>query len=383
MPQFSDFLFVWHFSIAIFNAHVFTKTSTNKTMSRVNQKSLASLAGVSRATVSRALANHPAISPAVSEHIRDLARRMNYRPNAAARSFVTRRNNSIGLILCDRSLVVPVYGKLSAAVAAATQELGLKLQFSLCSSADLKQNDLPPMFRDDGIDGVLLVGSVPDSLLERIASWSMPFVMIGTRQGVAGINQIAGDPVAGGAIAAEHLLQLGHRRFGILVGPRNRAIHADYWEGFTRACRRAGLSAEELERSTEEVLTNDAIEPMQRLMSRVPDLTALFADTDLIAWQAAQYLRTIGRSVPAQVSVIGAGNVLDLPNPDIRLTTVDTRLDEMGRAAVQRLRELISNVGESSRRVLVDPVLLPGATTFAPPAATAQENAGPSSEGHE
>lgn len=349
-------------------------------MPRINQKSLASLAGVSRATVSRALANHPAISPAVSERIRDLARRMNYRPNAAARSFVTRRNNTIGLILCDRSLVVPVYGKLSAAVAAATQELGLKLQFSLCSSAELKQDDLPPMFRDDGIDGVLLVGSVPDALLERIAIWSMPFVMIGTRQGVAGINQIAGDPAAGGELAAQHLLELGHRKFGILVGPRNRGIHAEYWDGFTRACRRAGIAADELERGTEEVLTNDAIEPMQRLLARVPGLTAIFADTDLIAWQATQYLRTVGRSVPGDVSVVGAGNVLDVANSDVRLTTIDTRLNEMGRAAVQRLRELIINRGESSRRVLVDPVLLPGTTTSNPPVTT-RENAGPSGEG--
>ena len=329
----------------------------------MSQSQLATMAGVSRATVSRALADHPAISSEISERIQALARQMNYRPNAAARSFAMRRHNMIAVVLCDRSPVLPVYAMLLEGVEKAAQDGQLKLQLAMCASAQLRQDHLPPTFQDDGVDGVVLTGAVPDHLLERIASWSMPCVMIGSQQGIAGINHVAGDPRMGGRLMAKHLLELGHRRIGLLIGPRSRSIHAEYWHGFRDACVEAGIDEKQVERRTEPCESNDVVPPMRRLMERMPDLTALFADTDAIAWQAMQYLRAIGKRVPQDISVGGAGNTVGTMDGAIQMTTIDTRLHEMSRVAVERLREIIGQSEFTSHRIIVDPVLVPGSTT--------------------
>lgn len=335
-------------------------------MPRVNQNELATLAGVSRATVSRALADHPGISQEIGDRIRSLARRMDYRPNAAARSFATRRHNTIAMVLCDRPVVSSVYGLLFAAVEHAARGVGLKLQFSLWDSTKLdKGESLPPTFQDDGVDGVVLAGAVPDELLKRMVAWRMPFVLIGMQQGVAGINHVGGDPWIGGKLMAEHLLGLGHRRLGLLTGVRHRPIHAQYIQGFRHACLEAGMDDARIERGIQECPSQDAIGPMRALLERVPDVTAVFADTDFVAWQTIQYLRAIGKRVPEDISVGGAGRALGMFNLDLELTTIDVRLGEMGRVAVQLLRELIAG-GGASRRIVVDPFIVPGSTT-APP----------------
>ena len=330
---------------------------------RISQRELAHLAGVSAATVSRALSDHPAISQEVAHRIKALARKMDYRPSAAARSFVTRRHTTIGLVICDRPLSVTVYAVLASTVEQATRDRGLKLQLTLCDSGQFTRDQLPPLFQDDGVDGVILTGAVPDWLLERLRTWRMPCVLLGSQPGLAGVSQVTGDARQAGRLAADHLLEQGHRDIGLLLGPRTRPMHKHYFLGFRDGCLEAGFEPRDIEAMLVECTSNDAVPPMRQLISRRRDLTALFANTDLIAWQAVQFLRAIGRDVPGQVSVIGAGGTVGDPtHPASTLTSVDVRLPEMARAAVQLLQEMIERPDTPSRRIVIDPHLSVGQT---------------------
>ncbi len=334
---------------------------------RINQSQLASLAGVSRATVSRALSGHPGISDEVVSRIEALARKLDYRPSAAARSFVTQVNNVLGMVVCNRTFDSPVYAGLMSGVERWVRERDLKLQVSWCDVEHIDRSDtLPPIFRDDGVDGVILTGAVPERLLERLSKWEMPVVLLGSLPGFRGVNQVAGDARRGGELIARHLMGMGHERIGIMVGPRSRPLHQQYFEGFRDACREVGMDDGQIERRVQEVYSVDAVNVTAALLEREPDLTAIFCDTDLVAWQVIQFLRARGIDVPRQFSVAGAGRVCRSLNVPLDLTTVDVQFDQMCRVAVDLLQELVKDSSVVARRIVVEPCVAPGNTAAAP-----------------
>lgn len=335
---------------------------------RISQGELASMAGVSRATVSRALAGHPGISGEVVSRIASLARKMDYRPSAAARSFVTQVNNVVGMVVCNRNFGQPVYASLMSGVEQWVRRKGLKLQVSCCDATDFgKPDDLPPIFGDDGVDGVVLTGAVPASLLERLSKWQMPFVLLGSQPGLRGVNQVSGDARHGGELMARHLVSLGHRRIGIMVGPRSRSLHQLYFEGFRSVLREVGLDDQTIENRVQEVHTVDVVNDASALIAREPDLTAIFCDTDMAAWQVIQFLRARGIDVPNQISVAGAGQVCQSLSVPEDITVIDVQFDQMCRVAVEQLQELIKNSSSIARRTIVEPRINPGVTVVEVP----------------
>jgi len=335
---------------------------------RVNQQQLARMAHVSRTTVTRALSNDPRISQEVARRIRRLARKHGYRPNAAARSIATQRNNCIGVVLCDRGLTQANYGRLVAGVEKATRGAGMRLQLSLCDTTQLADDELPPIFEEVGVDGVILLGSVSSKLLEQLEHWMMPVVMLGSQQGLDGVDQVAGAPRQAGYIITRHLTALGHRNIGLLIGPRQRHVHEEYALGFESAMREAGVAPDRIASGIQECHSHDVIEPVGAMLERRPDLTAIFADTDVVAWHTIQYLRALGRVVPRDISVVGAGGRTDAPELSISLTSVDVGLDEMAETAVKLLISRITpGEARGSMHVVVQPRVAEGATTAPPP----------------
>lgn len=333
---------------------------------RVSQSELASMAGVSRATVSRALAGNPAISGEVVTRIASLARKFDYRPSAAARSFVTQVNNVMGMVVCNRNFDQPIYSALMSGVEYWVRQKGLKLQVSRCDATSFGKIDhLPPIFGDDGVDGVVLTGDVPGALLERLSKWQMPFVLLGSQAGLRGVNQVSGDARQGGELMARHLVGLGHRKIGIVVGPRSRLLHQQYFDGFCSVLREAGISEVDIENRTQEVHTIDVVNDAAALLARQPHLTAIFCDTDLAAWHVIQFLRARGIDVPGQISVAGAGQVCRSLAVPLKLTTINVQFEQMCRVAVEQLQELVKDNSTLAKRTIIEPLIDAGDTTLA------------------
>jgi len=331
----------------------------------ITQSTLAELAGVSVATVSRALADDPRISPEVISSVKKLARKYDYRPSAAARSFVTRRTNTVGFVVIDRSLKSGVYAPLAEVVEQAVSEAGMKLQLARWDSSLHQENELPPIFRDDGLDGVILAGMPPTWLYKRLVGWNMPTVVLGSLDGVTGVSQITGDCETGARLAAEHLLSLGHRNVGVLIGPRDRQMHQAYYRGFRDTYVKAGVPARTIEATTIECPFADVVEQVRDLMSREPKITAIFCDTDFVSWQAIQILRAMGYDVPKQISVVGVGGWIADNYVPVKITTVDVQLEAMGRAAARLLVDHIKDKSLATQRIVVEPQFRAGQTTDA------------------
>ncbi len=328
----------------------------------MSQQRLAELAGVSRTTVTRALSNDRRISLEVGERVRKLALEHGYRLNAAARSIAMRRNNAIGVVLCDRLLTQANYGPLVSGVEQATRAMGYRLQLSLCDTTRFEEDRLPPMFEEMGVDGVILTGNVPDWLLDKLDHWMMPSVLLGSQAGRTGVSQVTSDPWQAGVMMARHFWALGHRKIGIAVGPRKRELHRLYAEAFSSVLKEEGVDAGVIESWTQECDSPDMVGPMSALFGRHPELTAVFCNTDMAAWGAMQYLKAIGRSVPGDVSVAGVGGCARDNGIPVDLTGVDIGLHEMSKTAVELLISNFSQAGKSAKRVVVEPRVHAGAT---------------------
>jgi len=169
----------------------------------------------------------------------------------------------------------------------------------------------------------------------------LPVVLVDNRLDYQPVNCVNCDDSGGAALAAEYLLNLGHRRIGILAGPQNWPSNTRRVRGYQQVIEQAGLSAHvvHMDRTT----IDSGAEAYSRLMERHPEVTALCAVNDSMAIGAIQAAQAAGRRVPDDLSVIGFDNIewARLNRPP--LTTIDVPKHQIGKEAASRLLTLLNN----------------------------------------
>lgn len=324
--------------------------------------SLAQELGVHVSTVSRALSDPPrGIAPETVRLVRELADRRGYRRNLAARSLRTGRSFAVGMTvprLTDAGLAT-VYGGVD--------EAGIEAGYTTLVANTLDQADLRRRRVDlmlaRQVDGMIVADSHEEAgLLDELASSSVPHVLALRR--LPGRLSVSTDDLLGGRLVAEHLLLLGHTRLGIVAGDTRASTGRERTQGFLEACADAGVEV-----PPEHVIpclfdVRSGAEAGARLLASAPDLTAIFAASDNVALGVIGALRATGRSVPDDVALVGY-NDLDIAEAlPVPLTSVDSRLLEVGRAAMTTLLDLIA--GRPAESLLLEPRLVVRASTTGP-----------------
>lgn len=333
---------------------------------RVTLQTIADAVGVSRTTVSNAYNRPDELSPELRERVLAAADRLGYRgPNAAARMLRTGRMGTIGLVFTDDLRFVfsdPDTTSFMRGVAETTaaSSTGLSL-LPVPHGADPGTSALATA----PVDGYL-VFSVPDvhPAIEMVLAADVPVVTVdepdlGDRASFVGI-----DDRAGARAAADHLIELGHRRIALLVHRTSTEsvagrVDADAVPAATVRVSRIRIEAYQ-ERLAEagaepvaiwETAGNDPDSGQAAatdLLGAHPEATALLCTTDQIAIGAIRAARAIGRAVPDDLSVVGFDDVPAAANCDPPLTTVRQPLVDKGRAAAALLLEQIRS-GNRSR----------------------------------
>jgi LacI family transcriptional regulator len=299
-------------------------------------------AGVSTATVSRVLAGHGRARAETKERVYAAARELGYRPSRVARSLRQRATRTIGLIVTD--IENPFFPQLVRAVEDAARELGYAIL--LCNADDdpERESGYLDLLVDRWVDGIVIAAS---SLGGRHREWladaPLPIVLVNSAERGLGLSTIASDNRAGGSLGAEHLLALGHRRFGILSAPPRNVDGPARLAGTREAITAAGIDA-----TTVTIAAGDAgVAGGQRAAAEIleadPDVTAIVAYNDLMAIGAMRAVRATGRRVPQDVSVVGFDDVDLAAYVDPPLTTVAQATTEMGRWAVTRLTDELAD----------------------------------------
>lgn len=296
-------------------------------------------AGVSTATVSRVLSGAVPSRPQTRDRVLAAVGQLGYRPSRVARSLKLRRTQTIGAIVTD--VENPYFAEVIRAVEDAARDLGYTLL--LCNGAEDPEREAAylEVLVEHRVDGVIVATS---GVGQRHAGWlvtsPVPIVMMNSAAPVRGISAILSDNRLGGRLAAEHLLQLGHRRIGHITAPAANAAGAERWAGVQDALRAAGEGASAaLVEGDGHVAGGERA--MDELLARPAGVTGVVCYNDLTAIGALRSLRAHGRKVPREMSVIGFDDLDLAAYVDPPLTTIVQRKAEMGRWAVQHLAGMI------------------------------------------
>ncbi|WP_225812997.1 LacI family DNA-binding transcriptional regulator [Streptomyces spinosus] len=323
-------------------------------------RDVAERAGVSKSLVSLVLRGSGPVRPEKREVVLRAVRELGYRPNAAARSLSERRTRTIGVLLDD--LRNPWFVELLDGLNSPLHAAGLHMILADARLGRRMGHDLAEPFLDLGVDGLVVVGTVPDAVGLGALAPRMPVVVAGAREAQPpGVDVVAGDDERGARLATEHLLGLGHRRIAHLAG--HGAVGALRRRGFEEAMRAHG--AEPLVEPGD--LTEEGgYRGTVRLLSRRERPTALFAVNDMAAVGALSAAGELGVRVPAELSVTGYDNTGVSRLRHLWLTTVDTAPHEVGRRAARCLLDRFERPGGEGRVRLAAPTLEVRGTTGPP-----------------
>jgi DNA-binding LacI/PurR family transcriptional regulator len=324
-------------------------------------------AGVSTATVSRVLSGAAPARPATRERVLAAARELAYRPSGVARALKRSRTRTIGLLITD--IENPFYPQIVRAAEDEAQARGLGLL--LCNTAEDPERELAylDLLLDRRIDGLIVAsGRTIRRHARRLAGIEMPVVGVNAAAHSAALPGITTAQRRGARLAAEHVLELGHRRIGHITAPDDRAAAARLRRaGVADALRAAGLSPESLVLAAGDERIGGGIRAAAELLAAGPAPTAIVCYNDLTAIGALRGVREAGLRVPEDVSIVGFDDIELAAWTDPGLTTIRQPTDEMARWAVARLADVLDGrePGEH-RHVTLPPSLVVRASTSSP-----------------
>jgi DNA-binding LacI/PurR family transcriptional regulator len=302
---------------------------------------VAAAAGVSRGTASRALNGSPNVSPRALEAVRRAARDLDYRPNLNARSLVTGRTGLIGLVVNesdDRVFADPYFATVLRGAHDALSQAGSALVLTLVAD-EVERDRLFDMVAAR-LDGLMVVYGHGDTMLRTgLRATGVPVVYAGRTPAIGDSDEswVDSDSLHGAMSAVEHLLGRGRRHVVTIAAPQEMAAGLDRLAGWRHALRAAGIDppAEWVEVGT--FLDESGYECMHKLLSRVPELDAVFVANDIMAIGAIRALGEAGKRVPDDVSVVGFDDIPAAARHDPPITTVSQQVEHMGRTLAETL----------------------------------------------
>lgn len=307
-------------------------------MKRPTLEAVAARAGVSRATVSRVVNGSATVNPRIRTAVLRAVEELGYIPNSAARSLVTQRTGSIGLVVSepparvfsDDPFFLSVVRAVSQELEAADKQVVLMMPSTPAGQARVER-----YVAGRHVDGVILLSQHgADPLPAALLRTGVPVVSHGRPVSTAKPPYCDADNVGGARAAVEHLLATGRRRIAAITGPPDMSAGLDRLAGYREVL--SGTDRRSLA-ALGDFTRESGAAAMAQLLEDDPGLDAVFAANDLMAAGALHALRKAGRRVPDDVAVVGFDDIDAARYTDPPLTTVRQPVVEVARAAVRML----------------------------------------------
>ncbi|MBB6673510.1 LacI family DNA-binding transcriptional regulator [Cohnella nanjingensis] len=331
-------------------------------MKRVTIRDVSERAGVSTAAVSYVLNGREGkVSPDTIKKVQQAIKELNYIPDFSARSLANNKSKLIGVVIPqteDQSQLLlqnPFYSEFVCGIEAKLRQAGYHM---ILSGVDKGDGYLDTSMQRN-LDGAIILGIYQESFYEELKKVELPIVLIDSYIHDRSFNVIGIDDEEGGYLATRHLIENGHTGIALVTGMiRKDGVIEKRFLGYKRALKEAGLfyNADHVFESS---VTFEYGEEAGGLIARqFPDITAVFATSDMVALGVMRGLNEAGRSVPGDVSVIGFDDlsIARMSNPP--LTTVNQRIAERGSMAAQCLLEAIDGTAEASPAPILTPLSL-------------------------
>jgi len=306
---------------------------------KITIKDVAQAAGVSTQTVSRVINSRPDVSPDTRARVQHIVKELGYSPNVIARSLSRGRTNTLGVVGYGLSYFGP--SSILSGIEQKSNELDYSLLLSLLDDFDATQIDsILRNLLSRQVDGI--IWAVPGNnrllgeLSRRFNHISVPVVFLNKLKKQDEVI-VAMDNLLGGRLATEHLLDQGYRQIGIITGP------PDWWEaqqreiGWRETMIKAGINhLEEIIAYGDWTAASGEI-GLHNLLTKSPDIEAVFACNDQMALGALKAARRLGRKAPQDLGIVGFDDIPEAAYFYPSLTTIRQNAIALGALAVDQM----------------------------------------------
>jgi DNA-binding LacI/PurR family transcriptional regulator len=331
-------------------------------------KDVARLASVSPSTVSRVLSGSSRVDAATRARVEKAIAATSYRPNLLARGLRSKSGNVLGLVVPE------ILHETFATFIKCTERFSKQYGFDLIVGNTGGQPEVEASFIDNllrrHVDGIIF-SRVSDRsrAIHTVEKWNVPAVILDRALDREDIPTVVLDNHRAGVLAAEHLLALGHRTFGLVTGPPDIALSRDRIKGFKAALRRAGVALDPANVFQGDFKFESGRAAARAFLDRGLPVTALWLQNDLMAVGAMNVLQRAGVRIPQDLSLVGMDNISLAEMTVPALTTVTQPFEEMCRRAVELVVEMHNGQAISEPRVMVSPGLIARESSAQPPPA--------------
>jgi LacI family transcriptional regulator len=320
-------------------------------------KEVAKHAGVSTASVSRALSGSAGVRDAVRSRILEVAQNLSYRPNRAARDLRVRSSRAVGVLIPD--IENPFFTSLVCGIEEVLGKTDYSLLLASYNEDPEQETRRLEVFRADGVSGLIFAASrAPSGLYAELGKAGMALVAVSRDVARLPVDQVTVANQDGAYAATSHLIQQGHKRIALINGPLVFTTARDRQAGYKDALREAGMSVDE------SLIVHGAFKQpagysaMRQLLDLDDPPSAVFAASNLLTLGALQAIHERNLAIPEEIAILGFDEMpwaMSLRPP---LTTIAQPAFEVGRTAAELLLARVREPALPRRQVVLETRLI-------------------------
>lgn len=315
-------------------------------------RDVARLAQVSTATVSRVINSPDSVREKTREKVQRAMKMCNYKYNALARGFATKKSNTIGLII--PSINNPVFAESTLGVQEYADKKQIKVILGNSSYKVSQEESLIKALRESQVDGLIITTTNPQGeIIRTLTDEKVPFVLLFSTVKGGPVSAVGVDNYRGGYLATEHLISLGHSRIGMIAGSfsvTDRAYHR--WHGYRQCLKDHGIPYDKNLLVQTEYSLSGGRDSIKQLLDQELPPGAVFCSNDYIALGAIKGAREAGLSLPEDLSIVGFDDMPTASYMVPALTTVRQPAYDMGRRACELLLQKMENPGKPEQHMM-------------------------------
>ncbi|MBE9665740.1 LacI family DNA-binding transcriptional regulator [Mucilaginibacter boryungensis] len=300
---------------------------------------VAEVAGVSQSTVSRVFAGNTNVSDKKRKKILEVAEQLDYKPNAQARSLITRKTMMVGIIM--RNMRDPFYSAVLEIFHTRLSPLGYQLIFINSENEEIQESEIAKLL-EYNVEGVI----VTDALLspaaaKKLKRYDIVSILFNRYTENLDSSAVYCDNYLAAKQIATYLVEQGHKSFAFISGPAHTSTTIDRLKGFKEVLNERNITDLIIESGT--YTYESGFKAAQELVMRNKNIDCIFCGSDIIALGVMDAVRLVGLKIPEDISVVGFDNIRMLGWVPYPLTTWEQPLEDMVTSTVDLLIKEIND----------------------------------------
>ena len=317
---------------------------------------VAEKAGVSIATVSKAVNNTGRISEETRNKVIKIMRELEYQPSSVAAALTGKQTFTIGVLVPDISN--PFFADVARALENNAREMGYAIILCNTDYQIEREKDYLELLLKKQVDGIIIATEPEDwKVYKNLQRKNVPHLMFSIDSPGFSSHVVTTDDIRGGYMAGRYLLDKGHSEIAV-IAEQNRASGRMRLEGFKQSLADEGIVLKDHYTLHAMSKIDEAKAAARKILSLENRPTAVFASTDLIASILINEARKLNVLIPQDLSIIGFDNTIYAEIADPGLTTIAQPISELAHYAIDQLLKLIKNPKIPQQRIMLSPMLV-------------------------